>query len=443
MHLTKFIMTGSELRMGQLVYDEQSLVDSQMYKYDMYLHSRINKYTGDGRTLVTYYNINDADTTMSLGMDAIYQVLGNDSPLRFDRIENMIMLGFSQLSPEDIQASTTNVRNYNLQGEAYIIPGTIMPKENDFFIVNHIRMNHVFQVTQVSQDGLNTDGSYKIQYQLFSTNPDEIAFLDKQTVGKYVTDLQTIGGEDLTPVIGVEDYQLRSRLIRMVDDMIENYKARFYDKTHNCFLLHLNGQTLFDLCGNYFMQRNSIMIKDNASNNIVLNRDKCHERELESYYQASPYKWIERDAPLRYLEQFKYHTVKAVETYPDSTFKMYGTDVDVMLWNPAWCPKAEAQKYFSDRVYDILYNEQDIRTCTMDKCRCCERCDTCYARHYYLKRYDFISLIHDFIHGKLTKLNQLSLYTGDQLFDNADAKEIYLWTPIIIYIIKYILKLKS
>lgn len=427
--------------MGQLIYDEQSLTESQMYKYDMFLHTRLNKYTGSGRTLVTYYNINEQDTTTALGMDNIYQTLGPESPLRFDKIKNMILIGFTPMNPEEAQASTTNVRNYNISGEAYIIPGTVMPKENDFFIVNHLHMNHAFRVTQVSQDGLNTDGSYKINYALFSTNPQEIAFLDQQVIGEYMMDLQTIGGEDLTPVIGVEDYQLRSRLIKMIDDMVENYKARFYDKIHNCFLLHLNGQTLFDLCGNYFMYRNDVMVRDNATNNVVLNRDKCHELQLESYYQASPYKWIERDAPLRYLEQFKYHTVKGMD-YPNSTFFMYGLDVDVMIPNPAWCPKAEADKFFPDRVYDILYNEQDIRTCTMDKCRCCERCHTCYARHYYLQRYDYISLIHDFIHGKLTNIRQLSLYTGDQLFDNADAKEIYLWTPIIIYIIKFILKIK-
>lgn len=427
--------------MGQLIYDEQSLVDSQMYKYDMFLHNRINKYTGSGRTLVTYYNINDHDTTDSLGTETVYQILGNDSPLRFDKIENMILIGFTPMSPEEAQASTTNVRNYNISGEAYIIPGTIMPKENDMFIVKHINMNHLFRVTQVSQDGLNTDGSYKISYSLFSTNPAEIAFVEKQTIGKYMTDLQTIGGEDLTPVIGIEDYELRSRLIRMVDDMVENYIARYYDKIHNCFLLHLNGQTLFDLCGNYFMYRNGVMVRDNANGNIVLNPDKCHEKQQEMYYQESPYKWIERDAPIRYLSQFKYHTVKGMD-YVDSTFNMYGLDVDVMLPNPSWCPKAGAAKYFPDEVYSILFNEQDIRTCQLGDCQHCVKCDQCYSREFHLQRYDYISLIHDFIHGKITSIRDLSLYTGDQLFDNFDTKEIYLWSPIIIYIIKHTLKLK-
>ena len=52
--------------MSELYYDENSLVDSQMYKYDKFLHSRINKYTGDSRTLVQYFNINDEETTASM-----------------------------------------------------------------------------------------------------------------------------------------------------------------------------------------------------------------------------------------------------------------------------------------------------------------------------------------------------------------------------------------
>ena len=257
-----------------LIYDEKALVENQMYKYDKYMHTRINKYTGAGRTLVTYWNINDSNTSVSLGMGLTYQLLGTDSPLRYDKIENMVLLGFSPLNPEDTNASQTQVRNYALSGEAYVIPGTIMPKENDFFVVNHLRMEHLFRVTQVIQDGLNTDGSYKIMYSLFSTNPIEICNLSKQTVNHMTMDLQTIGGSDLTPVIGKEDYEYRTRLIRMVDDMVENYISRFYDYKHNCFLLHLNGRTLFDLCGHYFMARTGIMISDNKTKNVVLTDNK-------------------------------------------------------------------------------------------------------------------------------------------------------------------------
>ena len=91
--------------MSKLIYDENALVDSQIYKYDKFLHSRINKYTGDARTLVTYWNIDDENTTTSIGLKMNYQVLGPDSPIRYNKIENMIILGLSPFNPEDGNAS--------------------------------------------------------------------------------------------------------------------------------------------------------------------------------------------------------------------------------------------------------------------------------------------------------------------------------------------------
>lgn len=426
--------------MAQLVYDENSLVDSQMYKYDKFLHSRINKYTGAGRTLVTYFNLNDRNTTDSLGMGMHYQIIGPDSPLRFDRIENMIIIGFSPLSPQNGTASTTTVRDYQLEGDGFIIPGTVMPKENDFFIVNHLNMNHLFRITEVIQDGLNTDGSYQVKYSLYSTNINDIDGIERQVVGRYVMDLQTIGGEDLTPVIGKEDYEYRSRLIQMVDDMIDNYIANYYEPKHNCFMSHLNGRSIFDVCGNMFMAKNGVMIRDNANNNIVLNENKIRSHMMRYWYERSPYKWIERDAPIRYLDTFKYKTMSAF-TFPDSSFANYGDDYEIMIPGDAWCQRPDCEYYFPMEVYNILDAERDIRECDICDCRCCKCKDTC-IKAYKLRRYDYISLIHDFIHGRLRSIKDLSLYTGDQLFDNPLSWEVYLWTPMVIYIIKHTLKLK-
>lgn len=426
--------------MSGLIYDEQSHVENQMYKYDKYIHSRVNRYTGSTRTLVRYWNINDENTTTSMGMNTHYQILGVDSPLRYDEIDNMMIMGLSQPAPEDSQTSQTTIRNYGLNGEAYIIPGTIMPKENDFFMIKHVNMEHLFRVTQVSQDGLNTDGSYKIQYALFSTNPKEINSLKTQTVKHLIMDLQTVGGSDLTPVIGVEDYEHRSRLIRMVDDMIENYIARFYDYKHNCFLLHLNGRTLFDVCGHYFMARTGIMISDNKTKNVVLSDNKLRISEIEFLYQKSPYKWIERDAPLSYLEPFKYHIVKNWG-YPESSFTLYGDEVDIMYPHDPWCDMAYDEMYFPMPVYEILESDCDCRCCHECDCKCCPHRACCHRDEKLLRR-DYVSLIHDFIHGKITSIADLSLYIGDQLFDNSMSQQMFLWTPIIIYIIKQTLKIK-
>ena len=205
--------------MGGLIYDEQALMDSQLYKYDQFLHSRITKYTGAGRTLVTYWNINDDQTTTSIGMATHYQILGTDSPLRYNQIEKFPIIGLSPLNPENTKASHTELKNYALNGELFIIHGTVQPKENDFFIIKHLNMNHIFRITEVDVDGLNVDGYYKCSYALHSTNPAEIEWIYKQTVKHYVCDLKTIGGDDLVPVIGKEDYEYSTNMdFKKVDD---------------------------------------------------------------------------------------------------------------------------------------------------------------------------------------------------------------------------------
>ena len=437
-------MKGSACMGGNIIFDERSTIDGQLYKYDEVLHNRINKYTGDGRTIVTYFSINDDRTTDSFGLNDAYQILGPDSPFRFNRIEDFPLLGFSPLQPEDTQASTTTVRNYNLQGEAFVIPGTVQPKENDFFIVRQINMNHLFRVSAVGQDGLNTDGSYKISYELFSTNPQEIEWVYKQTVSKFKTDLQTIGGHDLTPVIGVEDYEHRSRLIRMVNDMVDNYIARFYDKRHNCLIYRGNGEAIFDPCGNKFMAKHGLLINDNAYGNIVLNEDKLRMHDIAFLYEKSPFKWIERDAPLRYLDTFKYHMMDSYN-FVNSSFPQYGdNDIQVMIPNDPWCDTPYCETYFPNDIANILANENDCQCAPSCQCKCCAKVKCCCC-HYKQERFTYVQLIHDFIHGKLKSIKDLSLYSGDQLFDNGivSSKEIYLWTPIIIYIIKQVLLMKE
>ena len=228
----------------------------------------------------------------------------------------------------------------------------------------------------------------------------------------------------------------------MVDDMVENYIARYYDERHNCFLLHLNGKTVFDVCAHYFMARTGIMICDNHTRNVVLSDNKLRTNELEYLYQKSPYKWIERDAPLSYLETFKYHYVKASQ-YPFSSFALYDQgDIDIIYPHDPWCDMEYCHMYFPLKVYEVLESDCDCRCCCECDCKNCQKRYACH-RDWNLKRRDYVSLIHNFIHGNIKSINDLSPYIGDQLFDMSMSEQIFLWTPMIIYIIKQTLKIKD
>ena len=226
----------------------------------------------------------------------------------------------------------------------------------------------------------------------------------------------------------------------MMNDMIESYRAQFYDSRHNCFLFRADGRALFDLCGNKFMAKHGLVIRDDSHGNVILVENKCNRPDIENLYQMSPYKWIERDAPIRYLDTFKYRIVKGYN-FVDSSFARYGEDVDVMIPGEAWCESSECEYYFPMDIYNILDNDIDTRCCDPHDCRHCEKRHIC-CKTAKVKTFDYVMLIHDFIHGHITSISDLSMYIGDQLFDHAIAKEVYLWTPIIIYIIRNTLKIK-
>jgi hypothetical protein len=429
--------------MPRIIYDEEALVDSQIYKADKFRKSRINRFTGDGRTPVTYFNLCGSSTQYLGTGNASY--LGQQSPLRFNQIKGMYLLDLTPLSATDENVADTELQNMKITGEGYVPRGTIQPNENDFFIIKEVKMNHIMRITDITEDGLVADGCYKIEYELYSSEPSDLDHLKRQTEKILRFKHVTHGGEDLNPILSEEDFELRSRLMLMYNDMVDSYTAMFYNRTHNCFLCDIGGRTLFDPCANHFMAKHGLMIIDNADNNVVLNENKLNTPLIEKWYQDSPFKWLERDAPIRHLDPFRYSIGSTFE-FPDTSFFNHADDFDVVKPFPRWGdPNANTHlrigQYFSMDVFDILSHEQDSRVCNPNDCLTCPDAHQCIKNHK-MKRFDYVSLIHDFVHGRLRDFNDLSLYIGDQLFDNSIAEETYLWSPMILYILRQVIIFK-
>ena len=88
---------------------------------------------------------------------------------------------------------------------------------------------------------------------------------------------------------------------------------------------------------------------------------KMTDEEIKEYiaflYEKSPFKWIERDAPLRYLDTFKYHMMDSYN-FVNSSFPQYGdNDIQVMIPNDPWCDTPYCETYFPNDIANILANE--------------------------------------------------------------------------------------
>jgi len=124
--------------MNGMIFDEKTLFDENIFKYESRLKSQVNRYTENGMLLTTYFSQREDATTVDRGTRDIEELFGNRSPLRFNKINNVPINGFGQTTPNNNEES--EIEDFSVEGEAIIIPGTIIPKQFDFFIIEHLKM---------------------------------------------------------------------------------------------------------------------------------------------------------------------------------------------------------------------------------------------------------------------------------------------------------------
>ena len=399
-----------------LVFDENTLLSGNIFKYESRLKSSLNKYVENGAILTTYFSVNENSSTVDRGIQDVENLFGKYGALRYNQIDGFPLYGFAQATPENTDEQ--QIEDINIDGECTILPCTVVPRPYDMFILQHLKAVHMFMVTNVSYDSMKPEGYYKIRYHLQTTSHETIqAMLQYQVVDHYTFNLNAVG-TDLNPLVKTEDAATKSQVEKMVNQMVTSYRAMFYNERHNCFLYHDpdTGLDWFDMCGNEFMARHSLMNYPN-SNQVIVLHEKLNDVQFPIRYNNSVYSWLEMGAPARLLQKF-YFLFATSAAYPDSSFYRWG-DMDVQIIHPLGVD--EVQRYSCDYSF---FNETQFRA-FMD------------PNIEPLNEYE--RLIWKFIHKQNVTFNDISLYTADALISSINHRDIYLYTPVVIYIMRRIL----
>lgn len=405
--------------MSGLIFSEENLINGNLFKFENRLKTHLNKYHEGGELLTTYFSQNENSSTVDRGLQNIDHLFGKKSPFRYNKINNLPLNQFTPTTPENTDEQ--QIEDINVEGDAVIFPTTIVPKQFDFFIINHLKMDALFEVTSVQYDTMKVDGYYKIHYRLYSTSKETIDKLLQQVENNYYTDLNAIG-TNRNPIIKEDNYVLRNKIEKMVDQMISSYRALFYNKRHNCFLFYDNntGLTYFDHCGNEFMARYSIVNFYNCTNVIVLH-NKLRDPNFAYNYNNSVYNWIENDCQERFIQKFHYVCDKA-ESYKESSFYLWG-DNNIQIIQPLSIQSTG----INNREFSIFDDDQ---------------LNMMLDRNREPKSTDFDLLIWKYINSQGSlNLNDIPLYIGDSLMSSIKHKDVFFYTPIAIFIIRRILNL--
>lgn len=393
------------------IYDQKTLADGNVFKFEQRLKTQLNRYIDNGGLLTNYFSQDENSSTVDRGMKSIDELFGKDSPLRFNMISDLPVYGFNSANPDNTDEQ--QIEDFNINGEVIILPSTIVPKPMDFFIIKHLKMDAIFEVTNVVYDSMKIDGFYKVSYRLHSTSRETIEKLMKQVENKYYTDLNAVG-TTLNPIIQEDDFVLRGKIQNMVSTMISAYRALFYNSRHNCFIFD-QGIKYFDMCANEFIAKHSLMNIPNDYNVIVLN-DKLNMGNLPLHYNNSIYSWIELGAPLRLLQKFPYIEQHS-DIYPYSSFAKWNDDVMVMI------PISLIEKHPNE--IKTIFDDQQFTAFMGDK--------EPYS--------EYEKLVWKFIHCTNLTIHDISLTLADALISSINHRDVYFYTPILVYIIRHILEL--
>ena len=389
--------------------NEQKMIDENTFQYEERIKSPTSRFVDTAPTFTTYYHVNVNESTTDAGFLDVASIIGNRSPLRFDKIEKFPIYGLDQIVLQ-IQEDDAGLDS-SYEGEAIILPSTIKPVQNDFFIIPLLKDSYVFRVIEIQYDTIMQDNFYKINFKLEYIDEGKIEQIDEQKVEDFVCVLENIGTET-NCIVEKSTFVKIGEIEKMYHEMVEFYSAMFYNERHNVFLGELElGRFLYDPLQADFINKHKLFNERNNLQTLILT-DQYNDPKRKLKYNKSVYKFIElRD--LKLLNNFKYATRPGITIHESSFYRWHDKKVDVLDLHPVY--RDDSPKIFSDEfVNNIKYNSE------VDG--------------------DYANLIQRFVRKEELSLKDIPLTLDTELLYLNNSIEVFFFTPIIMYIIKDTIK---
>ena len=391
------------------IVNEQKMVDENTFKYEERIKSPSSRFVDTTPTFTTYYHIDIDETTTDTGFLDVASIIGNRSPIRFNKIENFPIYGLDQIVLQ-IQDEEVGLDS-KYDGEAIILPSTVKPVQNDFFIIPILKDDYIFRVTDIQYDNIMQDNFYKISFQLEYIDHDMLEQVEKQKLEDYVCVLENIGTES-NCILEKSSFTKIKEIEKMYREIIDFYTSMFYDERHNVFLGELElGRFLYDPLQTDFINKHKLFNERNNLETLILT-DQYNDSKRKLKYNKSIYKFIELQ-DIKLLSNFRFTKRPGITIHESSFYRWHDKKIDV-LEIPQYMPE-ESNKIFSDNfVNSIKYNNET---------------ESEYAK-----------LIQRFVRKEDLKIKDISLTLDTELLYLNNSLETFFFTPIIMYIIREIIK---
>jgi hypothetical protein len=255
----KFLSTSYRDTVENITEFYEDLVNNPFYKFN------------DSKpSFVTYYNIDKLHSSVDPGSKLQYDNIGEETPMRFNRIYNFALYGIDKIELQS-EIGEFGLEDNTIEGEAFILPNTIIPYEGDYFEISHVHdSTWLFIVKDVQKDTLdNGSNAYKISYKL---EYDDNSKIQKNIQANYEL-IEKNEGTNVVVVARCEDVDIARKLDAQATKLKSYYQDLFYNERVQTFIYQNFMQyRVYDPFLIEFLIRNRVL--DNGEEDYIY---VCHQ----------------------------------------------------------------------------------------------------------------------------------------------------------------------
>lgn len=394
-----------------VIINEQHMIEDNVFKYESRLNSQLNRFLDKTPTFVTYYHINDSRSTVDDGFQDAEIVIGERSPIKFNRIESFPIYGIESII---IQLEDTEFGiDGSYEGDAILLPNTVKPVENDYFIINHLSHSdsYIFRVISADYDNIKANNYYKISFKLEFIDDEKLIELNNQVITDYDCIITNIGTENKC-IIEKESVTKLKDIDIMFDKVFDLYITLFYNDRYNSLLYRGRcGSSFYDPLLAMFLNRNNILNyhKNNLSTYIL--NIESDDVWLKLKYEKSIYRFVET-LEINRLSSFQYRTYPATHDTTSAFSRWHDESVRIIEIGDVEPFNVEGSILTDQFIKEVItkdINDDDL----------------------IIKAF-----IKKFMSSSKVTIDDINSSLYDSIISSENSIDLYFFIPIILYIIK-------
>lgn len=212
---------------------ERKILETHVENFEQQLNRSYSLYQEGSYIAVTYYQLDSDKSRVDGSLDTAQNIIGSSSSRRYKKIAGVPMFGITSGINYELEMTDTAFRNMS-SGQGYLIPGTIKPNADDFFVIERDGLqNHLFKISMIDFNTANPNKYYQVNFELYQNPTSDIT---GNVSGEYKFVIDNVGSNQNT-IIKTADEYLMEKAKNVVDKLIDNYTFSFYDYGYDTFTL--------------------------------------------------------------------------------------------------------------------------------------------------------------------------------------------------------------